>query len=460
MGWAFASGFESGSYAVNQEIGSVMLKRFCIALVGISGMTLWSSAQSMSLQEAARIAIDSNPEVQAARLEEQSRVHEIRFAEAGYYPKVDSLVGIGRENTRDLGDEHTDLTRKEAALTAEQMLFDGHGTREEVNRQKARQRSALYTEAATADDITIRTANAYLTVLRENELTLLAQETEKTHQSIYDQMQLREKSGVGSQADLDQITGRLALANTNVITSQANLLDAATKFQALVGVYPDVGNMQYPDLVLSLPNSLDEAVALAIQTSPALLSAKADVDAGRAQYEASKSPFWPRVTLEAEHSYSDDADGIKGDEDSTLVALRMRYNLYRGGADSARKMQTALLMNEAMEIRNDKQRKITEELRYSWDAIQAIQRQIPYLEQHVTASTATREAYYKQFNIGRRTLLDLLNTENELVDAKRALIRAKYDRLVSEMSLLAGIGNLRPALAVDDAGKKPIEITN
>lgn len=427
----------------------ILLKNKVKVAVSMGCLMAASPVWAMSLQEAARMAVATNPEIKAAQLEASSRQHEIRFAESGYYPKVDAVAGIGREYSHDVYGGSESLTRKEAAIQAEQMLFDGRATRSEVDRQKARQNSAAWTAEAQADDLTMRTAESYLKVLRENELYAVAQESEHNHKNIFDQMQLREQSGVGSQADVDQITGRLALANSNVVTVQSNLVDASTEFNALVGVYPDVGHMQYPEFKPVLPASLDEAMSLAQSVNPALLSAAADVEAGKAQYEASKSPFWPRVTLEAEHNFSDDAGGLEGDEYSTLVALRMHYNLYRGGADSARKLQTAELMNEAMEIRNDKQRKIMEQLRFSWNAVQAVERQIPYLEQHVESATATREAYYKQFNIGRRTLLDLLNTENELVDARRSLIKARYDMLISQMQLLATVGNLRSTLAVE-----------
>ncbi len=405
-------------------------------------------AHALSLQEAAQMAVNSNPELQSAQLEREARVHEVRFAEAGYYPEVDAVTGIGRERTRDDNNDTEVLTRREAALTAEQMLFDGFGTRSEVERQKARQRSAAETAELTAEDVALDAVKAYLSVLREHELYLLAQDTKENHQSIYDQMQLREQSGVGSQADLDQITGRLALASTNVLTTQSNLVDASTSFHAVVGVYPDVGNMQYPQLTLALPKTLDDALARAQANNPAIKSALADIDAGKAQYEASKSPFYPRISLEARQGFDDNIGGVEGDESDSLIALRMRYNLYRGGADSARKRQTAVLMNEAMEIRNDKQRKVMQALRFSWNAVEAVEQQIPYLEMHVKAAGSTKEAYGQQFNIGRRTLLDLLNTENEEVDAKRSLIKGHSDQAISRLQLLNAMGELRTALAL------------
>ncbi|HQQ62931.1 MAG TPA: TolC family outer membrane protein [Pseudomonadales bacterium] len=407
-------------------------------------------AWSLSLQEAAQIALSTNPEVKAARLEQEARVHEVHMAESGYYPDVTAIVGIGRETTNNVNNQSASLNRKEAGLIAEQMLFDGSATHSEVNRQKARYSAASHSADNTSEALVMEAAKAYLTVLREKDLHDLAQETKESHKTFYDQMELRQTSGVGSQADLDQIKGRLALANTNVLTTEANLFDASTKFQSVVGVYPDVGTMAYPDLTVNLPATLDEAVKKATEKNNLLQAATSDIEAGKAQYEAAKSTFWPRVTLEAQHTANDNVNGISGAEDSTQVAVRMRYKLYAGGEDLARKKETAILMNEAMEIRNDKQRKIIEGLGYSWNSIDAIQRQLPYLQQHVSSAVSTRDAYDQQFSIGRRTLLDLLNTENEVVDAKRSLIRARYDRVISQLQLLGSIGVLRESLGIKD----------
>lgn len=428
-----------------------MVKKYAITTVFAILAGAGESAWALSLQEAAQAALDSNPEIKAARLEQEARVHEVHMAESGYYPDVTAIVGIGRESTNGPNGQSNTLNRKEAGLIAEQMLFDGAATRSEVNRQKARYSAAAHTADNTSDALVMEAAKAYITVLREKDLRDLAEETKDSHRTFYDQMDLRQTSGVGSQADLDQIKGRLALAHTNVLTTEANLHDASTKFQSVVGVYPDVGAMAYPDLSVNLPASLDESIKKATERNDLLQAATADVEAGRAQYEAAKSTFWPRVTLEAQHSANSNVNGISGADDSTLVAVRMRYKLYAGGEDLARKKQTATLINEAMEIRNDKHRKIVEGLGYSWNSIDAIQRQLPYLEQHVKSAVSTRDAYDQQFSIGRRTLLDLLNTENEVVDAKRSLIRARYDRVISQLQLLNSMGCLREALALKDA---------
>lgn len=417
-----------------------------LVLAGVS-----APAWSLSLQEAAQQTLATNPEVKAARLEQQARVHEVSIAKSGYYPDVTAIVGVGRETTSGATGLSNSLNRKEAGLVAEQMLYDGSATHSEVDRQKARYEGAAHSADNVSDALVMEAAKVYLQVLRENELRELAVETKESHKTFYDQMELRQSSGVGSQADFDQIKGRLALANTNVLTTEANLHDASTKFQSVVGIYPDIGKMTYPNLTLVMPATLDEAVTKATARNDLLQAASADIDAGKAQYEAAKSTFLPRVTLEAEHATNVNANGIEGTADSTQIAVRMRYKLYAGGEDLARKRQTAVLLNEAMEIRNDKQRKIAEGLGYSWNSVDAIQRQIPYLEQHVKSVVSTRDAYDQQFSIGRRTLLDLLNTENEVVDAKRSLIRARYDRVISQLQLINSMGVLRETLAIKDA---------
>lgn len=408
------------------------------------GALLAMGAHGLTLKEAVRHTLETNPEVQAARNEVRSRGQEIRQAKAGYLPTVDLAAGIGRETIEApaTGNEEVDLTRQEASIAARQMVFDGFATSEEVKRQKARTDSSAYKLQEIEERTALRTAELYLNLLRRNQLLDLARETLYAHQNIHDQMVLRNKSGVGSKADLDQISARLALAQSNLISAQTNLMDARTNFYRITGVDVQLDDLHMPTMRQSLPPSVEAAQALALENHPTLLSAGADIDSAHAQYKASESAFWPRLQLEADKRWDEDIGGIEGDNEDLIVALRMTYNLYNGGADQARRKQTAYLLEEAKDIRGNTQRQVVESLRLSWSAFKAIEAQMKYLEMHVRAATDTKAAYLKQFNIGRRTLLDLLNTENELVDSKRTLINATYDRLFSQYRIYNSMGKL------------------
>ncbi|MBB3168009.1 TolC family outer membrane protein [Simiduia aestuariiviva] len=410
-----------------------------------------ASSHAISLQDAVKHTLESHPEILAARHEINARKAEVRLAKSGFLPRLDATAGVGYEETRkpSTQDDVIRLTRNELSLQARQMVFDGFATSDEVDRQTARVDSASYLALASTESVTLRTAEVYLNLLRQLDLMKLAKENLKQHQNIYDQMVLRNRSGVGSRADLDQISARLALANSNLVVAENNLLDARTNFYRVVGFLPDTNSMTMPDQSLPLPATMEAAVGQALERHPTLLSAVADVNAAQAQYEASDSSYWPQIQLEADKRLDNNIGGVEGEDENLIVALRMRYNLFNGGADKARRSQTAYLLEEAREIRNNTHRQVVESMRLSWSNYEAVSSQLRYLQEHVRAATSTRKAYQQQFNIGRRTLLDLLNTENEVLDSKRALIGANYDRLFAQYRILNAMGDLTAYLSGD-----------
>lgn len=402
------------------------------------------SVVALSLPETVLLTLGSNPEILAAQHQLSSRNEEVRVAKAGYLPRIDIAAGIGRETIDTPANDEVTLRRHEASVAARQTLFDGFATSEEVSRQSARYHSAQHNLRATEEGVTLRVAEVYLNLLRQSELLDLARSTLYEHQNIHDQMVLRNKSGVGSRADLNQIAARLALVHSNMVTVQSNLLDAQTNFYRVTGVEPQLNILSEPQIKQALPASQASAERLALQQHPTLKSAGADVNSAVAQYETSKSALWPHLQLEADKSWDENIAGIEGDNEDLVVAVRMTYSLYNGGGDLARRRQTAHLLEEAREVRNNTSRQVIESLRLSWSAFSAIRDQMKYLEMHVRAAQDTRTAYQQQFNIGRRTLLDLLNTENELVDAQRALINAGYDQLFAQYRIFNSMGQLLP----------------
>ncbi len=402
----------------------------------------------MTLQEAVEHTLQTNPEVRAAVHELQARGHEVRQARAAYLPSVDVDAGYGQEvrNAPATGNEDVDLQRRELGLSAEQMLFDGFAATTEVNRQKARVESAQFELAALSEELALRTARVYLAVLRHAELLDLARQTLWEHQNIHDQMQLRLKTGTGSKADFDQIEARLALANANMIVAQNNFADAQSAFHRVTGLYPTLESMSVPASLATLPESRQLALDQALVQHPVLLGAKADTEAARQQYKAAASNYYPRITLEADKRWDDNIGGIEGNDEDLIVAVRLRYNLFSGGADRARRKQTAALVEESKDVRNNSRRQIIESLNLSWNAYDALNAQYAFLQKHVSAAEATKEAYREQFNIGRRTLLDLLNTENEVTESRKALINANIDRILAHYRILSAMGTLVESL--------------
>ena len=136
------------------------------------------------------------------------------------------------------------------------------------------------------------------------------------------------------------------------------------------------------------------------------------------------------------------------DVQSSRVQLMLTYNLYRGGADEARLRQTIAQGYAAQDVRDYTCRNLQQELSITWNNMARLRQQTPFLREHVLSTAKVRVAYQQQFKIGQRSLLDLLNTENELFDAQRALVNAQYDLKKAEYQWLTLSSQILPVLGL------------
>lgn len=432
-----------------------MNKKFSFKGILLPVITIGLTAGQVSaesLQEAVEKALKTNPEILAAAKQRQVRDKEKRVAKSGYYPSIDLNAGYGREYTSTPGiraalgnagsnREGNTLWREEAGITITQMLYDGGLVRNEVARQQARANSAAYSTLDTSEQIALDTTQSYLAVARTRKVLQYSEENLKQHKRIEDQIKLRSDSGVGRKADLDQIRARVALAESNVVAARVNVDDAETTYKKVVGA--EAGDSEpVENWKEKLPENVEKALEIAISNNPTLKQANADIEAAKAALRAAESPMRPRFDLEGAASTGEDVDGVDGWENEWELMLRMRYNLFRGGEDQARLEQRAYSVEEAKEIRNLTYRQLEEAIRLAWSAYEATSAQLEHIQAQVEFNILTRDAYAKQFNIGQRTLLDLLNTENELFEAQIEFALAESDKLFAERRIIAAMGQL------------------
>ncbi len=423
---------------------------FKSVIAGVAIGIMATGTQAATLEEVVAQGLTMNPDVQRAVHSRNAVYQEIVQAKSGYYPKVDFAAGIGYEwtnnsSTRAGGNDDVELDRGEASLSIRQMLFDGFATSSEVKRQTARANSADHQLEEIAEGFILEASRSYTEVHRRRELLKLTKENLFNHVKIYDQIKRRSESGLGAAASIEQAQGRLALAEVNVLAEENNLLDAEANFYRIVGIdAPE--DLQYPEVVDKaqqvIPGDIDSVLTVAYENNPTLQVAQADSEAAIAQYNAAKRNYYPRVDLEIDRTWNDDIDGVDGTNEDLTAMIRLRYNLYNGGADKARVRQTQHQIEEARSVQMNSKREVVQSINLSWNAHQILSRQLSFLEQHVISSTATRDSYKKQFDIGQRSLLDLLDTENEVFSSKIDLTNAQYDHVVTHFRLLDGMGQL------------------
>ena len=419
----------------------------CSAFLIISGVV---SAQT-TLTAAVDYTLRNNPDVAIDTRQRRAIDEALLGAYSGYLPKVDIGWGVGKEKAKNSNTGYRwsdDLTRQEKSITLQQMLFDSFATTNEVARNRARMQSAAYKVSGSSEQIALRVVEAYLNVLRLRENVRLTQENLQNHQKTYDQISLRATSGIGRRSDVDQAEARLALAKSNLISAEANLRDAEIAYQRYTGMFPD--DLVQPDGPSEeiMPQSLENAIEKARDNNPLLKQAKADIDAANAQYDAAKSAFGPRFDIQAGLNYIDNSGGVEGANDSKYAMLRMNWNLLRGGADYARLGETKQLSYQAIEIMKRTLMQLDESTSLSWNTYVSAHERLPNLQQHAESSLATRDAYTKQFAIGQRTLIDLLDTENEYYTSTVEYVNGQYMELFARYRLMADMGNLLASLDV------------
>lgn len=408
------------------------------------------AAHAETLQEAVQHMLKSNPNVKASYHSRQAREQEVTQAKSGFFPSLDYTAGIGVYHTYEPNVDNS--TPKIHSLSLRQNVFTGFATVNELKRQEARLDSAEFSLRGTAENTALRVANVFLNVLRAQELNELAKENLLIHQRICDQIKLRSESGVDYRANLDHVQGRLALAQSNVVVTEINLIDAQTNYQAVVGRFPEDLILPQP-LDSSLPASLEEAQKIAVDNHPILQSAEADLEARRAQDKVAESSFMPVVDIEVDRNWKDDVEPYVGWREDMTAMLRVRFNIFQGWKDKARKAETAELLREAQGIKENTHRQVIESIRLSWMANKAVQDKLSYLNTYVESTTATAKAFSKQWSIGKRTMLDVLDTEAEVINAKKDLIATTYDGFYDQCRILNGMGNLVHALGLKWPGE-------
>lgn len=427
----------------------MVVPKFCalLTLALMGGVAAGTVAHAETLQQAVQTMIKTNPDVRSVAHNRLARDEEVRQAKANYFPTLDLEAGTGKDYVDKPFND--DLDPQQARIGLRQNIFAGLSTMNEVDRQKARVQSQAFVVRSTANNTALKVVDVYLEVLKNEAIVALAKENLTLHQRIADQIRLRSESGVDRLADMDQIQSRLNLAQSNLVVAEQNLFDAQTNYNALVGNPPlELRRPESPTAMI--PATLEEAEQLALAGHPQLKSAGADLEARRKQDEVAKSPFMPIIDLEVDQIWEEESSFSSyydGEEREDLrVFLRFRYNLFSGWRDEARKSETVHLINEAQEIKNHTHRQVVESIRLSWRAHEAAKKKTNYLDQRLQFAAKTASAYTKQWNIGQRNLLDVLDAEAERIDSARQLVAAEYEGLYSQYRILNGTGKLIPSL--------------
>lgn len=418
----------------------------------MAGVMCSSTVMAQTIEEAVRATLRTNPDVLASQYSLEAAEQVRKQARSAYFPSLDLVLAGGYENsnnvtTRALGRGDVDLTREERSIRLTQLIFDGSATRNFVRQQTALADVAVARLGSTQENVSLRAIQVYLESMRRADIVRLAEENLGHHDDTLGKITERFESGVGTRVDVVQTQGRRAQAKSNVLLSQREARNGDAEYFRVVGEYP--GQLQLPVTVEGLPGTLEQAVQTALANNPGIHAAEAELEAAIAGRKQSKGSFYPRLDLEVGATRNDNLDGLPGANDDESALVRMTYNVYRGGADRARLNEAEAREFAARENLRSNQLAIEEDVTLIWNELQDILVRIEYLEAHVKSTEEVLSVYREQLALGKRTLLDLLDIQNELLRAKIAKTSGDYVALLARYRVLASNGQLLAQLGID-----------
>jgi outer membrane protein, adhesin transport system len=437
------------------------LKKIASAL--LMGVFSYSSmgwaASPETLEKIIEKAVTENPEVQASFHAFKASEFDESAAKGRYLPNltVDQTFRNQERLTPNINNTYT--PNQQSTLTLRQMIFDGLATPSEVGRLDHVAKSRFYELQGQMQSVALDTATAYFDLLRYRRLVSYAQDNFVVHKQIFDKIKSRVDAGVGKKVDLEQATGRLALAEANLLTETTNLYDVSARFQRLVGELP-------PDAVTEvmltgdgMESSADQVLDTAYKQNPNILAAIENIIAIEKSVTGRKAPFMPRLDLQGRKII--DVNGAS--RNSTLAAdtleVTASWNIFNGFTDKSNLDSAVETLNRSHDLRDKACIDTRQLVAIAYNNIRQLNEQVAYRKQHQDSIENARLAYRKQYDIGQRTLLDLLDTENEYFQSRRNFTNAEMDLSTAYARTYAGQGLLLKKLGVSrtDVGEYPRE---
>jgi len=413
-------------------------------LLAASIVALPLASFALTLEDSVKEVLNTNPLIQERVKYFRSVKQDVGIAEAGYYPTVDVVGGIGRERTLNRSTLFNEvyLDRQEIGVILNQNLYEGHATQNNVNRQNSRVSSAAFSVLEQANQVSLSMVEAYTSLFKQKELLALAEKNVETQKNINIKIKDRIDSGVGANSELEQSLSRLALAESNLLSAMSNYEDTLSSFIKVYGNYVDPADLDEPKNVEGLPSSKVIAYSDAKDKNPSLRVQRANMKVARNNYKLSDRGFRPQVDLELRSDWNRNVGGVLGEDESASIILKFRWNLYNGGADESAKQKSVSELHQEIQVYENLNRRVNESISLSWTAYTILEKQMAYIKTHRELSAKTLASYSEEFDLGRRTLLDILDTEEELYSADRELVTAKYDHIFAQYRILESIGTL------------------
>lgn len=415
--------------------------------------SLFISLSAQDLKTTVQEVLVTNPIILERLKNYNATKEDITIAEAEYYPKLDLSIGIGNEDGETAVGTDFDYSVYQNSLTLTQNIFRGFRDKYRVQQQDERTVAAAYSYVEKVNDTSFQMVDNYLKVMKNKELLDTQKENIEINTEILNRVQKLYDAGLTTLSEVNKIESALSLAKSNYVVQENTLLDVLYSMQRVLGRYLDTDKMSRPVLDVEFPPSIEDATQFAMQNNPSLLVSRHNIKLAQASYKEKKSPFFPSIDLELSQSYNKNLSGIEGKYENLKAMAYLRYNLFNGFADKAALQKSLSTIHKEVEIKNTLRREVIEGLNLSWAAYEKLTEQLEHLNNYKDFSLKTLTLFTKEYDLGRRSLLDLLTAQNDFIGSKTQIINTEYSILFAKYRILDAMGTLVSNVVGDNSYK-------
>lgn len=414
-----------------------------ILALGLPGGTAF--AKPFTIRDAINMAVKTYPGVGEAAANRRATEDEMRQTQSTLLPQVrlEASAGPGRtfvdQTLPPVSNGHW-LPGTDASIVVRQLLFDGFASIHEIWRQAARVNAAAARVHERSGLAALDAAEAYVDVIRYTRLVALARENVRAHRRILSNVETRFKGGRAGEGDLEQTRERVHAAEVFLTQFQHSLDDARAKFKKVVGIAPY--NLRAPGRLAGLPTSRDQALAVTLTDNPTIKAAQFDTDAARQAFHATEKDFLPTISLEGRATAGNNTNNFVGHYNQESVRVVASWDIFQGGQSSWKRDEASQRYIQSSMKEARLQRDAYQSIDKAWDARIDIAQQIAKLRSEVTAGRKVISAYSKEYDLGQRSLIDLLNAENQEFNAEVSLESERGVIIFADYQLLAAMGRL------------------
>lgn len=437
------------------------MKPVYFAIAGLLLAVNPAKAEVFSINDALRQAMQTNPGVGEASANRRATESELRQTQSTLLPQVRLEANYGPEKfdqnysgtppivglTSGVTGAGPWRNGSQESLVVRQLLFDGFASIHDVWRQTARVNAAASRVKERTELIALDAAEAYVDVVRYMRLVGLAEQNVANHDKIFTNVNSRFSGGRAGEGDLEQSRERVENSKAALAEFRRSLDDARAKYRKVVGLEPI--NVRFPGPLRGMPGSRDESLAVALRFNSTIAAAQSDADAAKHAFRVTDGAFVPKFYLEGRATHYDNTfpyvagtglPSVTHEDYSGKVV--MSWDIFRGGQDVWNRSEKAERYTEATMRHARLQRDAYESIDKAWNGRTVTLTRVAALTRQLEADRKTIAAFQKEYELGQRSLIDLLNAQNQYFNAAVSLTSARSVVVFADYQLLAAMGTL------------------